>query len=526
MSSSAFLVRGGWVVPAHDRPPIFRGAVVVSGTAIEAIGTYAELKVRYAGAREIGGERFLLIPGLINGHGHGKGLTDFQRGSLDDTLESWILGNRKFLPLPVYEDVALCAAKLLKAGVTTTMHNHGLQNPATHRQEFEDAIRAYRDAGIRVQFNPGIRNQNPFVYGDNERFLQTLSEDSRRVLTAPPPPGSLTAKDFVKGVSDLHGRHNSPMCRVGFGPMSPQWCTKDLLLEIKQAARRLGCPIHTHALQSIFQKIYGLETYGKTLIAYLEEIGFLGEEVVIGHCVWPTEADLETLSRTKTGVTHHPTCNLRVRNGIAPVFHMLQAGVRVGLGIDSKTINDDEDFIQELKVCFLLHRIPSLELDSPHLTARQVFQMGTETNAGLLGYGRELGRLEPGRFADLALLDYEKMIFPFTDPVHDPIEVLLYRGKSAHVRTVMVNGRIVVENGRLLTIDETAVGKRLAEAASRPRTAAENDLGGAIGQLRREVVRYYRNWPQKIELQPFFAVNSRTPDVPNEDEECFSASVR
>ncbi len=110
---------------------------------------------------------------------------------------------------------------------------------------------------------------------------------------------------------------------------------------------------------------------------------------------------------------------------------MLEAGVRVGLGIDSKSINDDDDMIQEMKVCFLLHRIPSLELDSPHLSARQVFRMATETNASLLGYGRELGRLEPGRLADLVLLDYRKICFPFVDPVHDPIEspALPWEGK-------------------------------------------------------------------------------------------------
>lgn len=509
MSRATSLVRGGWVVPAYNQPPIFQGAVAVSGNRVEAVGPYLELKVRYGGAKEIGGEQFLIIPGLINGHGHGKGLTDFQRGSLDDTLESWILSHRKFLPLPVYEDVALCAAKLLKSGVTATMHNHALQNPADYRQEFEDAIRAYGDAGIRVQFNPGIRNQNPFIYGDNEKFLESLSEETRRVLTVPPPPGSLNAGNFIESVSDLHARHNSDMCRVGFGPLSPQWCTKDLLLEIKRAAQRLGCPIHTHALQSIFQKIYGLKGYGKTLVGYLEEIGFLGEEVVIGHCVWPTEKDIAILSRTKTGITHHPSCNLRVRNGIAPVFHLLQAGVRVGLGIDSKTINDDEDFIQEMKICFLLHRIPSLELDSRYLSARQVFRMGTETNASLLGYGRELGRLETGRYADLVLLDYEKMSFPFTDPGQDPIDVLFYRGKSSHVHTVMVDGRIVLEAGCLLTLPEGEIGDRLAAQASRPRDERGKAMSAALQELRQAVAAYYRGWSEKVEVAPYFAINSR-----------------
>jgi adenine deaminase len=139
--------------------------------------------------------------------------------------------------------------------------------------------------------------------------------------------------------------------------------------------------------------------------------------------------------------------------------------------------------------------------------------MGTETNAGLLGYGCELGRLEPGRLADLVLLDFEKMISPFTDPVRDPIEVLLYRGKSRHVHTVVVNGRIVVEGGEVLTIDEKTIEKRVGEAASRPKTEAEVALSRAVGELRRAVVRFYENWPSKIETRPFFTANSRTPDA-------------
>jgi len=148
----------------------------------------------------------------------------------------------------------------------------------------------------------------------------------------------------------------------------------------------------------------------------------------------------------------------------------------------------------------LLHRIPSLELDSPHLSARQVFQMATENNATLLGYGQELGRLEPGRLADLVLLDYEKMSYPFIDPSHDPIETLLYRGVGRHVHTVMVNGRIVVQGGRLLTVDEEAIGARLAEAASRPRTEKEKVLVQAMDGLRAHVVTYYHGWTEKVKL--------------------------
>jgi adenine deaminase len=135
--------------------------------------------------------------------------------------------------------------------------------------------------------------------------------------------------------------------------------------------------------------------------------------------------------------------------------------------------------------------------------------MTTENNAALLGYGRELGRLEPGRFADLALLDYQKMCHPFVDPSHDPISVLLYRGKGTHVDTVMVNGRIVVEGGKILTIDEEAIVTRLAEAASRPRTEREQVLVQVMDELKNHVIRYYEGWPQKVKPKAYFAVNSR-----------------
>jgi len=508
--SNITLVRAGVLVTAHDKPPLWDGAVAVSGELIEAVGAYSDLSKKYAHAKGIGGKKFLLIPGLINGHGHGRGLTDFQRGALDNTLESWLWDTRKYIPVSTYDDVAYCAVRLLKSGVTTTMHNHTfLKNPAGCEAEFDEALRGYNDAGIRVQFNPGVRNANPFIYGDNKIFLERLPEKIKAFFTTQLPPGALSGENFVSVVKDLHKRSNGAMSKIGFGPLSPQWCKDELLIEVRRESENLCTPIHVHAVQSIFQKIYGLEFLGKTLIQHMKDIGFLGNLVVIGHCVWPTEKDIELLVQSGTGVTHHPSCNLRVRNGISPAYHMLKAGVRVGLGLDGKSINDDDDIIQEMKMCFLLHRLPSLELDSPHITSRQVFKMTTETNAELLGYKGEIGRLEPGMKADLVLLDYEKMCRPFVDSSHDPIEVLLYRGKGSHVHTVMVNGRVVVEKGKVLTVDEESIGSRLSEAASRPRTEEEKAVIKMIDELRKHVSQYFQGWPTKVKTDSFFDINSR-----------------
>jgi len=510
MADITILVKGGQLVPAHDQPAIANGAVAVTGDRVEAVGSYAELSARYPDVQVIGGDDFLLIPGLINGHSHGRGLTDFQRGALDNTLESWRFEtHNKFVPVSTYDDSAYSAARLLKSGVTATMHNHPLADPTDFATQFEDALRAYRDAGMRVLFCPSITNDNPFIYGDNTTFLAGLSEGTRRILTSPLPPGALTADKYVGVVADLHASHNDSMCRIGFGPLAPQWCTKALLQDIQREADRLGAMIHIHALQTIFQKRYGLKFLGKSLMAYMNDLGLLGRNLVIGHCVFPTESDISLLAGTDTGVTHHPSCNLRVRNGIAPAYHMLQAGVRVGLGLDGKSINDDDDFIQEMKMCFLLHRVPSLELDSPHLSARQVFRMATETGSTLLGYGNELGRLERGRKADMVLLNYREMCRPFVHPSHDPIETLFYRGQGRHVHTVMVNGRVVVENGRLLTLDEDAIGSRLAAAASRPRSDKQNDVVRAMDEVKAHVVQYFRGWTEGVECAPFFHLNSR-----------------
>jgi 5-methylthioadenosine/S-adenosylhomocysteine deaminase len=143
------------------------------------------------------------------------------------------------------------------------------------------------------------------------------------------------------------------------------------------------------------------------------------------------------------------------------------------------------------------------------MSARDVLKMTTENNAALLGFGQELGRLEPGRLADMVLLDYQKMCHPFVDPSHDPIDVLLYRGLGKHVHTVIVNGRIVVQDGKLLTIDEEAIAGHLADAASRPRTEREKALVQAMDELKHHVIRYYEGWPQKVKPEPYFKLNSR-----------------
>jgi cytosine/adenosine deaminase-related metal-dependent hydrolase len=252
MSQKDIIVHAGRMVTGYDQAPLANGAVLVSGEIIRQVGTFDEIKAQNPEAEVIGGPGFLLIPGLINAHAHGRGLSDFQRGALDNTLESWTYDTLKFKPVPTYEDVSLAAACLLKSGVTTTMHNH---NPMLRdfQADYDEALRAYRDAGIRVQFNPGVIDQR-VVYGDNTEFYASLPEPLRMILTQPFPEDMLTVDKYIQAVKDLHRRSDGPMSKIGFGPLGPQWLEDDLLREIRRAADDLKAPIHIHMLQTIYQR--------------------------------------------------------------------------------------------------------------------------------------------------------------------------------------------------------------------------------------------------------------------------------
>jgi cytosine/adenosine deaminase-related metal-dependent hydrolase len=506
----SLLVHAGRLVAAHDLPCIADGGVAIAGDTIREIGYFNQLAARYPSARTVGGGRFLLIPGLINAHGHGRGLSTFQRGVLDNSLETWIWDTRQCPSLPVYEDTAYSACRLLKSGVTAAMHNHLSGNFADCEDEHAHALNAYADTGLRVFFCPGARNTHPLVYGDNQAFLSTLPNHLRQywstLLSAP----VLAAETYVRSVKELQAARQTGMAKIGFGPLAPQWCSLDLLQQTMAAARSLGTRVHIHVAETILQKIYGLTESGRSLIQYMAAHQLLGPDLVIAHGVWVTEEDINRMAACGTGLTHQPSSNLRLRAGIAPVGAMIKAGVRVGIGLDGMAINDDDDMIQEMKLCFRLHQLDRLDIGAPSLTARQIFKMATETNAQLIGFGREIGRLEPGRKADMVLLDYERMCRPYTDPAADPIETLLYRGSSRHIHSVIVDGKEVVVSGQIVTLDENQLCRRLAMAASNPIGAAEEERAQMTAGLKKHLIHYYRHWTERIAAKPFYLPNSRT----------------
>jgi len=503
------LVKGKYVIPAYDRSPIENGCVVVEGNRVVEVGKYGELKGRFQGVEELGDGSQLVIPGLVNAHSHGRGLSDFQRGAIDNTLETWLWSTRTYIPISAYDDIQFSAIRLVESGVTSTMHNHILKDPIHYEEEFSKALRAYQDIGMRVSFCPAIRNQNLFVYGDNESFLRTLPEEIGKMVLPPSGPRAFSEEKYFNSLSDLIDQYASEKVRISFGPLAPQWCTDDLLKRMKREADERGIEIHIHALQTLLQKIYGLKTYGKSLIEHMKEIGILGKNLSIGHCVFPTLKDIDLLAESGTSVSHHPSCNLRERNGISPVYQMIKGGVRVGIGLDGKGINDDDDFIQEMRMVYLLHRLSAHELDSSYLSSRDIFKMATVNGAEILGFGDEAGRLEKGRLADIVILDLDRIFEPYIDSKQDLFDVFLYRAKGSDVNTVLINGELVMREKELLKVDKKNLSRRIREEASREWTLQEKAFREATEKLRIHLRDYYKDWYRTVELEPYYIFNSR-----------------
>ena len=507
---STKLIYGEYLV-ADAATVIPSGALFVEDDKIVDVGTYERISREHKAQTTLGSSETLILPGLVNAHSHGKGITDFQRGQIDDTLETWKW--RAYPPVDPYYDTMWSALSLLETGVTTTMHNHGLVAPEAYQEEFARLIKAYSEAGIRVALAPTLNTENLFIYGDNEAFIGSLPADLQALCRRlQKKTACFGEKEYFDAVETLHNDYSSAKTHIFHGPLSPQWVRDEALVEIKKQALERSMRIHIHTQQTQLQYHYGLKRHGKTLLAHLEDLGFLGPEVTCGHCVWLSREDIALLARTGTSVTHHPACNLRVRNGISPVFELLRQGVRVALGMDEKEFADDKDYIAEMRLTAKLHRLPSHHLDSDHLLPVEVFKMGTENGAEVLGFGASVGKLEKGRQADMVLLDLGRICEPFMYPGHHPLDMLLYRGQARDVRTVLVDGEILLKDGKLTRIDREEVIRKLRESIPEDYENQFTRSNSPFPRLRAAIAAHCKQSYEEIrgwEKNPYYFLNNR-----------------
>ncbi len=513
MASS--LIRGKYVIckvsGRTGAEIVHDGAVFQRDGTIVEIGPYQTLAQKYRPDEVIGSAEHVVMPGFVNSHHH-QGLTPFQLGSPAYPLELWLASSLGVRDVDLYLDTLYSAFEMVESGVTTVQHLHGWRpGPATEWPDLAERIlSAYRDIGMRVSYSFAVCDQNLLVYGADGDFVKrlppTLAAPMEAMLRALDVP-LREYMDFFEHLWQRWDRDAGGRTRVQLAPANLHWCSDEALTMLGEYAARYGVGLHMHLLESAYQKAYARRRTGSTAIRHLHELGLLGPQLTLGHGVWLTEDDIDLVAQSGALFCHNASSNLRLRSGIAPLNHVTARGVPVALGIDEAGINDDRDMLQEMRLVLALHRTPGMGDDVP--TAAQVVRMATEYGARTTGFAREIGTLEAGKAADLAVMNWRHLAYPYLDREVPVIEALVQRGRPAGIETVLVAGEAILRDGRFARVDKTAALEELAAALRAPLRPDEQARRDLIRRVIPHVRRFYEGWLDQTTTDPFYDLNSR-----------------
>lgn len=471
------------------------GGILIEDGRILGVGPAAALRREDPSVPTIGGPDDIALPGFVDAHHH-VGITPTQLGIPSESLELWSLMLGRGRPVDPYLDTLVSGLELLRSGVTTVQHLAGVHDDPTTAAETDDAIlRAYTDLGMRVSYSVGIVDQNRlFVDGQAAAVAALPSPDGAEIaawLTAWHVP---PAEQLQRGYRDLRGRWDGQAggrIRIQLAPTNLHWCSDEALELVAEASRIDDVPMHMHLLETPYQRVAGLRRSGRGSVGHLEELGVLSPRLTIGHGVHVDEGDIDLLAAHGVSLCHNPSSNLRLKSGIAPVVDYLERGIPVALGIDEAGLADDRDMLLEMKLAYNLHRHPGIGTRSP--TAGEVLGMATVHGARTTSFGDDIGRLSPGARADLVLLDRRRLSGAYLSdevPVEDAV---VHRARPEHVRVVLIDGEVVVDDGVVRTVSEAEVFAEVAAQMATPwpeREAVEHR-----SQLLVEVARrHYADW--------------------------------
>jgi cytosine/adenosine deaminase-related metal-dependent hydrolase len=429
------------------RREIRDGALFVRDNVIEQVGATNELtqtlrlRSGQAADRVIDARGMIVLPGLVNTHHHlYQTLTRALPAAQDADLFHWL---RTLYPIwaeltpdAVYTSALVGLAELVLTGCTTAAdHLYLFPNGS----KLDDEIRAAREIGVR--FHP---TRGSMSLGESQGGLppdrvcdseDAILRDSRRVIET------------------FHDPKPYSMCRVSLAPCSPFSVTQDLMRESARLARAHKVHLHTHLAETRDEEDFCLQKFGKRPVDYAEDLEWMGDDVWFAHSVWVNDAEIARYAKFGVGIAHCPSSNMRLASGMAPIVKMLRAGVKVGLGVDGSASNDSSHMLAESRQAMLLQRVGG---DPKALTARQALELGTLGGARVLGRD-DIGALEVGKAADFIAVKLHRL--DFAGALHDPVAALVFCTPT-RVDVSVINGRVVVENGELTTVELATVIER------------------------------------------------------------------
>jgi 5-methylthioadenosine/S-adenosylhomocysteine deaminase len=510
---SKSLIRGRSVVThAIDRyswNEIVGGAVLQEDGVITAIGTFSELSAKHPDVPVIGTGEEILLPGFVNGHHH-VGLTPVQLGSPDMPLELWFVTRMVSRNLNLYLDTLYSAFEMIASGITTVQHIHGWVpgNLAQVDAGSNEVIRAYTDIGMRVSYSFAVRDQNRLVYQADADFVASLPAELRPAMQRWYDRLELTLDDYLALFEGLYGRHNSSRrAKIQLAPANLHWCSDVALTRLSDMSRKYDVPLHMHLLETAYQKQYAHLRGGCSAVEYIDRFDLLGPKMTLGHGVWLNEKDIGRLAETGTCVCHNCSSNFRLRSGVAALNRLEAEGINTAIGIDEAGVNDDRDMLQEMRMVLHSHRTPGMDDSVP--TAAQVFRMATSGGAKTTAFGETIGSLAVGKAADMVLLDWRQISFPYLDQEIPLLDAVLLRAKTGGVRRVICDGEVIYADGRFTKVDRDAALGALHNELQKALTQDEVDRRGLSKALLPHVKAFYANYIDPARHEPFYKPSSR-----------------
>ncbi|EIZ86942.1 amidohydrolase [Methylobacterium sp. GXF4] len=495
----------------HDRwEEIADGAVLQKDGIIEDVGTYADLHARYPDAPVIGSGREILLPGFVNGHHH-VGLTPVQLGSPDMPLELWFVTRMVARNLNLYLDTLYSAFEMVGSGITTVQHIHGWMPGSLEEVEARsnEVLRAYRDIGMRVSYCFAVRDQNRLVYQADMDFVASLPAPLQDPMKRWFERFQMSLEDNFALFRGLHGaQEGARRAKIQLAPANLHWCSDAALEGLAELSESYDVPMHMHLVETAYQKAYAEKRGGGTAVEYLDRFGMLGPRLTLGHGVWLNESDIDRVAETGTCICHNCSSNFRLRSGVAALNQFEAKGINTAIGLDEAGINDDRDMLQEMRLVLRAHRVPGMdEADVPSMA--QVLRMATVGGARTTPYGDSLGTIEVGKAADLVLLDWDQIAYPYLDPATPLLDAVIQRAKTGGVTTVLCEGEVLYADGRFTRVDKDAALKALHDDLSRALSDDEVERRQLSKALLPHARRFYADYIDPARHEPFYRPSSR-----------------
>lgn len=480
------LIKNGLVHQFTGEKSSFRKAdIVVNGTCIEQV---ADRAGDGPFDKVIDAANCLVIPGLVNAHIHTH--CHFVKGLFDNLpLEMWMLYTKPYYsgrietPEDVYARTLFGCIEILKTG-TTTIIDDLVHCPALSPRHYDAVMKAYEKAGLRADVSVNVINKPA------HETIPCLELDdgvkARAAAKSLPPEREIL--QYLEGMIKKYNGADAVQRSV-LAPSAPQRCTVPLMRGIRELAEKYDLPVVSHVLETRVQKETGAIFFGKSLVEWLDENDLLYPHLLAIHSVWVTDGDIGLMARSGCRAVHNPASNLKLGSGIAPVVKLLRAGIPVALGTDNTSCSDSLNMFESLKLAALLHKIATPDYEK-WIGAHEAIRMATYNGAVCARREENIGSLAAGKKADLVIIDTDNERFL---PANDYVNQLVFCENGRSVRDVIVNGRLVVENGRITTFDEREVIAAFKETAARMKDQQQlaRDEAAGVEAVYRQA--YYRS---------------------------------